>query len=93
MSARAKFRCIESASRYSHTVVEDGVERDVFTYRVRLLPVMGKSKTSGYACEENKQFFALTPSGQLEMDMVSEETARNFVPGQAYYIDFTPTEG
>jgi len=39
--------------------------------------------TSG--SEENKQFFASTPSGQLTIGVVS---ADYFVPGKFYYLDF-----
>lgn len=39
--------------------------------------------------EENKKFFALTPSGQIQMGIVAPETASFFVPGQEYYVDFT----
>lgn len=100
MPIRAKFRCLEVAKRYSHTTaagiradghVYDAV--DVFNYRVKLAPVMGKKSGTYDPCEENKKFFAATPSGEIEMTMVSEAAAAAFTPGQAYYIDFTPTDG
>lgn len=95
---RAKFRCLEVTRRYSHTAVpsahnDHAPEHDVFTWRVKLVPVMGKSKTSGGDCEENKAFYATTPSGQFEFETHSERAASAFQPGQAYYIDFTPTDG
>jgi len=41
--------------------------------------------TSG--SEENKSFFAATPSGTLEFATVNHEAAASFVVGQEYYID------
>ncbi len=98
-SVRAKFRCLEVTKRYSHTVAPSAhnghaPEHDVFSYRVKLAPVHGKSKTGGYdPCDENKAFYEATPSGEIELMTVSEGAAAAFVPGQAYYIDFTPAEG
>jgi len=98
-SVRAKFRCLEVTKRYSHTEspsVHNGQapERDVFQFRVKLVPVMSKTKAGSYdPCEENKSFFAATPSGEIELTTVSEKAAEAFVPGQAYYIDFTPADG
>lgn len=95
---RAKFRCLEVTKRYSHTeapTVHNGnaPEHDVFQYRVKLAPVYGDKKGSGQTCPENKAFYASTPCGEIELTTVSEGAAAAFVPGQAYYIDFTPTDG
>lgn len=93
-TVRAKFRCLESAKRYTHTTPDPSGEVDHFSYRVKLAPVMAKSKTGGYdSTGENSRFFAATPSGDVEFSGLAEAAARHFVPGQAYYIDFTPTEG
>lgn len=98
-SVRAKFRCLEVTKRYSHTVASrpdngNAPERDVLTYRVKLAPVHGKTKTGGYdPCDENKAFYEATPSGEIELMTVSEGAAAAFVPGQAYFIDFTPADG
>ena len=59
----------------SKTEVKDG-------YRVRLTAVIGSSA-------ENATFFKYTPSGVLEMGLVQESTADQFVVGKSYYIDFT----
>lgn len=39
--------------------------------------------------DENKRFFALTPSGSVTLTTVSEDL---FEPGKDYYIDFVPVE-
>jgi hypothetical protein len=86
MSVRAKFRC--------HTTPDPAGDVDHFSYRVKLVPVMVKSKTGEYGPGgENAAFFAATPSGEIEFVNLAESAARHFVPGQAYYIDFTPTDG
>lgn len=39
---------------------------------------------------ENGKFFKYTPGGQITLEVVSPETAKLFVPGKEYYVDFTP---
>jgi len=48
---------------------------------LRLVPVTG---TSG----ENAEFFASTPSGQVELGVVAEGIAERFELGKSYYLDF-----
>lgn len=55
----------------------------VSTVRVTLAPVSTGS-------EENNQFFAATPGGQVDLQVVSPATAAAFVEGEEYYVDFTP---
>jgi len=50
--------------------------------RIRMSPVTGTS-------DENKSFFKWTPSGQLDMGLVSPEVAAVFTPGAEFYVDFT----
>ena len=38
---------------------------------------------------ENGKFFQYTPSGQIDLSIVTPETAKFFVPGQEYYVEFT----
>lgn len=47
--------------------------------------------TSGSA--ENDQFFKYTPGGEINLFVVSDETAAAFVEGEEYYVDFTPVRG
>ncbi len=42
--------------------------------------------------EENERFFSLTPSGQLELQVVNQKTAENFEVGQEYYLTISPVE-
>lgn len=42
--------------------------------------------------DEDKKFFASTPSGQLSLHTVNPDAAANFEQGKAYYLDFTPAE-
>ena len=39
---------------------------------------------------ENKKFFKFTPSGTIELGVVSQETAVQFAVGEQFYVDFTP---
>ena len=50
--------------------------------RVKLQPV-----TSG--CPENQEFFKYTPTGLLELGVISEVNTTKFEPGKEFYIDFT----
>jgi hypothetical protein len=44
--------------------------------------------TSG--SEENKRFYAYTPSGQINLGTVNAEAAAMFELGKEYYVTFTP---
>ena len=54
----------------------DKISETVSGHSAELWPVAGTS-------EENKKFFASTPSGKLELNLVTQR----FVPGKEYYID------
>lgn len=57
--------------------------RPVFIYRKKKLsPVMSGS-------EENKKFYAATPSGSIELGQFGEEV---FEPGKTYFVDFSEEE-
>lgn len=76
MSVRAKFE-VKSITR---TKNYDKSKGDFFT--VRLSPVCGNS-------EENKSFFASTPSGSIELTTISEIAANALPLGGEVYVDFT----
>jgi hypothetical protein len=42
--------------------------------------------------EENKQFFAATPCGQITFGTVNPAAAEQFEVGKEYYVDFTEVE-
>jgi hypothetical protein len=52
-------------------------------FTVRMSPV-------GSGSEENEAFYASTPTGQVELGLVSEATGKEFEIGQCFYVDFTP---
>jgi hypothetical protein len=54
--------------------------------QVALHPVMD-SRTP-----ENKSFWDATPNGELKMTITNPAASEQFVPGKAYYLDFTPAE-
>ena len=49
--------------------------------------VVLKPVTTG--SDENKTFFSYTPSGEVSLKVVKKETLDFFVPGKAYYLNFT----
>lgn len=76
MMVRAKFTCT-SVRKYKGW---NGTPP--FLYEYEFQAVTGSS-------EENKSFFASTPSGSLKMGAVRDDL---FAPGQDYYLDFTSNE-
>lgn len=40
---------------------------------------------------ENKIFWEATPNGRLEIGWVSKEVAKQFIPGEEYFLDIIPT--
>lgn len=83
MATRAKFTCNSVTKRASNTWKVDGTAGpDGFVYDAVFFPVTGGSV-------ENKEFFASTPSGQIQIGTVRED---HFVPGRTYYVEFTEVE-
>lgn len=50
-----------------------------------LQPVTGGSP-------ENESFYKWTPGGQIQLSVLNPEVAKDFVPGRAFYVDFTPAD-
>ena len=63
-----------------HSVTKTLWGKDQFVFGAKFHVVYGDSV-------ENKAFFAATPSGEITIMTVRED---QFVPGQEYYVDFTP---
>lgn len=42
--------------------------------------------------EENKQFFAATPGGQVYLNILNDAAFEQFEQGKEYYVDFTLAE-
>lgn len=76
MTVRAKFtvRTIERSLAY-------GSGKELQT--IVLSPVTDGS-------EENKQFYAYTPSGEIRLGTVNAAAAAMFDLGKSYYVDFIP---
>jgi len=73
---RAKFVCQAVTKRKNYDTQKP------FLWDYEFSPVTGGS-------EENKQFFAYTPSGTIKLSSISSEL---FEVGNSYYLDFTLTE-
>lgn len=84
---RAKFTCISSTRRQGWGLwdpqTQSGVTEKRFIYDYEFQAVTNNDS------EENKLFFASTPSGNLTLAAVRGDL---FEPGQDYYLDFTPAE-
>lgn len=55
-------------------------------YRVKFSACVGQGD------EDTEKYFKWTPYGALEMGTINDAAAAKFVPGQHYYLDFTPIE-
>lgn len=76
MSVRAKFKV--------HSITErEGWGEHKLLRDVKLTPVVGGS-------EENKQFYAASPSGEIVLGCANADAAAQFEVGQEFYVDFTP---
>jgi hypothetical protein len=63
--------------------VRSKTEFEQGTFSIEMFPVCGDS-------EENKKFFKWTPCGELKLQTVNPDAAKNLEPGKEYYIDITP---
>jgi hypothetical protein len=77
MAVRAKFK-VKSITRSEHWDKSKGELQTI-----KLAPVMSGS-------EENKEFYAASPSGVIELGTVNESARKQFELGKEYYVDFTP---
>lgn len=71
---RAKFVCTEMAKK------RDWYGKNLYLYSYHFNVIVDTS-------EENKAFFAATPSGEVTLSSVKDDL---FTVGQDYYLDFTP---
>lgn len=86
---RAKFKVLRYESQLMSTRQPDGTYRDQEVRTIVLVPV---GPAAGGESEENKRFFAATPSGEIRLGVVNASAAAHFVLGAELYVDFTPTE-
>lgn len=79
---RAKFR-LDQIHLHNHSRYLGGDKYEQIEARTLIFNAV----TSG--SEENKRFFASTPTGQLKMDLLPPEVWRQFELGKEYYLDFS----
>lgn len=83
-TVRAKFK-VQSITRTSGSQYDSKLQKSVEqeTQTIKLWVVTGGS-------DENKEFFASTPTGSIELGVVRLEAAAAFELNKEYYVDFTP---
>lgn len=84
---RAKFRCDGKNLTAGQVRDAEGKYVPGLIAEVVLRPVVDADAKS-----ENGQFYAATPSGEVKLTTVNGKAAEVFVPGRAYYLDFTPAD-
>lgn len=81
MVTRCKFKCI-SKTEFMYSGYDNGkhtpYDRPVWTYEFTVV--------YGDGSPENQKFFASTPSGNLKLQVVKDNS---FVVGKEYYIDLS----
>lgn len=88
MSVRAKFRVDYKSQPY---VVNQWLS-DEGKSGIRAVQDVVLSPVSYEGSEENKQFFASTPSGQIRLTMTNSTAYDALKQGKEYYVDFTEAE-
>lgn len=63
------------------------VTNTTYSERLKFHAVYGGDKN-----KEDNTFSEATPSASLEMEITNKELHGKFVPGQKFYVDFTPAE-
>lgn len=87
MKTRAKFSCYSvTESVGSKENRETKKWEPCLMKTIKLAPVYG----NGDPNHENTKFWQASPSGSIELGTINMEAAAMFVPGEEYYIDFTP---
>lgn len=80
MKVRAKF-VVQSITRTQGSYWDGTKSVAQETQTIKLYPVTGTN-------DENKKFFASTPSGSIELGTVNLEAAKQFELNKEYYVDF-----
>lgn len=74
-STRAKFQC----QRIEEMRYQGGKQTKVVLTAV-----------TAYNAPEDKPFWDATPIGEITIGVANEQALKLFVPGQQYFVDFTP---
>lgn len=77
MTVRAKF-AVQSITQSKGWDVKNPT-----IYTVRLAPVTGNTP-------ENAAFYAATPTGSIDLGVISADVGGQFAIGQEFFVDFTP---
>lgn len=85
MSVRAKFRVDYKSQPY---VVNQWLS-DEGKSGIRAVQDVVLSPVSYEGADENKKFFASTPSGQIRLTMTNPAAYEALQQGKEYYVDFT----
>lgn len=92
MKVRAKFKVTGIKEGLSTKCVKEAGKPDRYeectVKTIEASPVYG----NGDPEHENTRFWNASPSGKIELGVISAETAALFVIGKEYYVDFTPAE-
>lgn len=94
MTVRAKF----NLSSYTTQLYATGYEKQADgTTPDYSRPIVGEVRTLSFqpvssGSEENKKFFASTPSGEIKLGILSESAWSQFKLNKEYYIDFIEAE-
>lgn len=73
MSVRAKFRV--------QSITMNGSDEEP-NFNVTLYPVTADT-------EENKRYWKWTPGGMIQLTTINEAAAKEFTPGDEFYVDFS----
>ena len=82
MNVRAKFFCTSVTKQMGGKYSADGKYEQGVVYDYKFQAVTGST-------DENKSFFASTPSGQISLSAVRDDL---FEIGKEYYLDFSLAE-
>lgn len=82
-TVRAKFYCTSVTKTMGSRWNADGKYESAVVYNYRFQAVTGGPNET----EENKKFFASTPSGTIELQAVRDDL---FEIQKEYYLDFAP---
>jgi hypothetical protein len=86
MTVRAKFKVadvVKTVGTFYDYTTKDNLEKEV--YSVTLYAVADGT-------DENKEFFASTPAGHIQMNTVNAAAGLYFKAGDEYYLDFTKAD-
>ena len=89
VQTRAKFVCNSITETLGSKLSADGKTYEVCKMKtVKAAPVYG----NGDPEHENTKFWAASPGGTFELNVVNPEAVKAFEVGKQFYIDITPAD-